>query len=334
MTLKRITFPLVLFLVLAGVASVTAAEKKGVNITKLDDRLKVEINGELFTELHFKDVPRPYFYPVIGPTGAGMTRNWPMKDVEGEDHDHVHHRGLWYAHFLVNGQDFWGETPKSAHIVHDKFVTVKSGKEVGIIKSKDNWVGTNGAVVLTDERTVRIYNRQSDRMLDFEITLKASNGEVVLGDEKDGAFATRVAESMRLVKKKEKGEKKAKPGEGHIVLSTGVVDDETWGKRADWCDYYGPVEGKTVGVAIFDHPENPRHPTWWHVRDYGLFAANPFGQHYFEKTTDTHSGDMTIPAGKSITFRYRIYWHLGNEKDARIAQLYQEYSAEPVQKSK
>ena len=83
-------------------------------------------------------------------------------------------------------------------------------------------------------------------------------------------MAVRLNEVMRLTHGKA-------AGTGHIVQSTGVRDGATWGKRAEWCDYYGPVEGQVVGIAIFDHPSNPAHPTWWHVRDYGLFAANPFG---------------------------------------------------------
>ena len=58
-----------------------ASPKAGVQITRLDDRLRVEINGQLFTEYFFKDVPRPYCYPLIGPGGVAMTRNWPMKDT-------------------------------------------------------------------------------------------------------------------------------------------------------------------------------------------------------------------------------------------------------------
>jgi Methane oxygenase PmoA len=146
-----------------------------------------------------------------------------------------------------------------------------------------------------------------------------------LGDEKDGTIATRVTETMRL-------KHKEGPGQGHIVMSTGVRDEETWGKRADWCYYYGPVSGgtngpETLGVAIFDHPGNPRHPTNWHVRDYGLFAANPFGLSFFERKPK-HAGDMTIAAGQSVTFRYRFYYHRGDEKEARVAEHYQKYAAE------
>ena len=132
----------------------------------------------------------------------------------------------------------------------------------------------------------------------------------------------RLAETMRLKPNKANAGKPT----GHIVQSTGVRDDATWGKRAEWCDYYGPVEGKIVGVAIFDHPTNPRHPTWWHVRDYGLFAANPFGKHDFESIKDDKTaGNLTVAAGKSITFRYRFYLHEGDEQQGKVAEKYQQY---------
>jgi len=78
-------------------------------------------------------------------------------------------------------------------------------------------------------------------------------------------------------------------------------------------------------VAIFDHPQNLKHPTWWHVRDYGLFAANPFGVHYFEGKAEG-TGDITIAVGESSTFRYRLYFHKGNDKEADVAEHYREYA--------
>ena len=131
-------------------------------------------------------------------------------------------------------------------------------------------------------------------------------------------MAIRLAETMRL---------KGKVGHGHIINSNGVRDGDTWGKRADWCDYYAPREGKTYGVAIFDHPQNLRHPTWWMARDYGLFAANPFGQHDFEGRKDEpHLGDYTVPAGGTLTLRYRFYFHTGDPDAAQVAERYAEYA--------
>jgi hypothetical protein len=303
-------------------AEETASESAGVQITELTNRLRVEINGRLFTEYCFKDVPRPYCYPLIGPGQAPMTRNWPMKNLPDESRDHPHHRSLWFAHGEVNGQDFWSEQKSFGKIVHEKFTQVKSGKDSGLISSLNNWIAANGTLICTDNRTLHFYASgpgvgQDERLFDFEITIHAPDREVTFGDTKEGTMAVRLAETMRL---------KGNGGQGHIINSAGDRDDSTWGKRADWCDYYGPVDGKTVGMAIFDHPANPRHPTWWHVRDYGLFAANPFGRHDFEKLSDKSAGNLVIPAGQSITFRYRFYLHHGDEKEGRVAEMYQQYA--------
>jgi hypothetical protein len=324
MKLCQTLFILGLFIVGPRQTSVSgqdAPASQGVQISKSDATLRIEIGGKLFTEYHFKDVPKPYYYPLLGPGELAMTRKWPMENPPGEEHDHKHHRSLWYGHQSVDGLDFWDEEPKACKTVHTGFQEIKSGPQVGIIKSTDNWVAQDGTVVCTDERTFRVYNRPDDqRLFDFDITLHApADKDVVFGDNKDGTMAMRVAESMRLMHDKNQ------PGQGHIVLSTGLRDQETWGQRADWCDYYGPVDGKTVGIAIFDHPSNPRHPTWWHVRDYGLFAANPYGVHDFEKKPKG-AGDLTIPAGKSLTYRYRFYIHQGTEQDAQVAQHYSDYS--------
>jgi hypothetical protein len=96
---------------------------------------------------------------------------------------------------------------------------------------------------------------------------------------------------------------------------------DTWGKASPWMDYFGTLEGEKLGVAILDHPGNPKHPTYWHCRDYGLFAANQFGEHDFfrDKTKD---GGVTLEPGKSLRFRYRVIVHQGDTKEAKIAEAY------------
>lgn len=293
----------------------------GVNIAEQDGKLVIEIGAHPFAEYHYQNVPKPFLYPLLGPGGVPMTRNWPMADVPGEDHDHKHHRSLWYAHGDVNGHDFWSESDKAGKTVHQKFSLIQSGPEVGIIRSENKLIASSGQIIGSDERTFRFYNRSDQPLFDFEITIRATEGPLTFGDTKEGTMAIRVAESMRLKAPKNQ------PGQGHIVNSEGVRDGATWGKRAKWCDYYGPVGEKIVGIAIFDHPDNPRHPTWWHVRDYGLFAANPFGVHDFEKKP-AGTGNLTVPLGAKVTFKYRFYLHDGDEKEADVAGQYQRYVEE------
>ena len=301
-------------------AQTAGPSTKKVSIDEVDGKLKVEINGRLFTEYNYQDVPRPFFYPVIGPTGVPIIRHWPMKEGKDEATDHKHHRSLWFTHGEVNGHDFWSEGGRSGKIVHEKFDKITSGRDVGIIQSRNKWVARDGKVVCTDTRTQRFYNRPDGQMMDFEITFHASQGKVVLGDTKEGSMAIRLAPTMRV---------EGKVAKGHIINSEGNRDGAAWGKRAAWCDYYGPVNGDIVGVAIFDHPSNPKHPTWWHVRTYGLFAANPFGVHNFE-SKPKGTGDITIQAGESLTFRYRFYFHKGDAKQAQVAKHYREYAKKPL----
>jgi hypothetical protein len=310
---KRVVFSAIFFGF--ALAATYGQTKQPVQITQEADKLRIEINGEPFADYVFKGYAKPFLYPILGPGGAPMTRNWPMKEAPNEEHDHPHHKSFWWGHGNMNGVDFWSE---GGNTVHEKFSEVHSGK-IGLIKSTDKYVTKDGKVVCTDARTMRIYpGEKSVRMFDFEITVYASNGELKFGDTKEGTMALRLNETMRL---------KGKVGKGHIVNSEGVRDGDTWGKRAKWVDYYGPADDKEVGIAIFDHPSNPRHPTWWHVRDYGLFAANPFGLHDFEKK-EPNAGELVVPAGKSITFKYRFYIHEGDEKSGAVEQAYERYIKE------
>ena len=320
-TLVRLVMVLSLALAAAPLAAAPSTSS-GVQITRLEDRLRIEINGQPFTEYHFQGSSRPFLYPILGPGGRAMTRNWPMKEVAGEEWDHPHHRSFWYAHGDINGHDFWSESSRAGKTVHEEFTEIRSGPDIGIIKSKNRLVANDGTIVATDERTLRFHSRTDARLFDFEITIHASHGDLTFGDTKEGTMALRLAETMRLTPNKDNVGKPT----GHIVNSEGQRDGSTWGKRAKWVDYHGPVDGQIVGVAIFDHPQNPRHPTWWHVRDYGLFAANPFGVHDFEKKP-AGTGDLELESGGNLTFRYRFYLHEGDEKTARVAEHYQEYAS-------
>src|ERR1039457_5245733 len=114
---------------------------------------------------------------------------------------------------------------------------------------------------------------------------------------------------------------------GRMVNAEGKeTEKNVWGQRSPWVDYDGPVDGRTVGVAIFDNPGNPRRPTYWHARAYGLFAANIFGVRDFtgDKSRD---GSMTVERGQVIRFRYRVVVHEGDVRAAQIAGLYRQYAA-------
>jgi hypothetical protein len=296
---------------------VSAAE---VTITKADGKAIVKVDGDLFTEYVFEGHSKPILYPIIGPTGVEMTRNYPMKeDVDNEARDHPHHKSLWFTHDDVNGVQFWMEYPSSRFSKQPGKI-VQTAIKVGgdTIRTENSWTAPNGDVVCRDARTLRFGTTDAGRFIDFEIVISASEGDVTFGDTKEGTMGIRTHPLLRLTADEKRGNHTAK---GNAVNSEGVEGKEIWGKRAKWVDYWAPIEGETIGIAIFDHPENPRHPTWWHARTYGLVAANPFGVHDFEKKPDG-TGDMKIEAGDSKTFRYRFLFHRGDVEEAKIPDQY------------
>jgi hypothetical protein len=295
-----------------------ALERDGANV-------KVLVDGHLFTEYVSDQATKPYYYPVIGPTGVPITRHHPMKAVEGEEKDHNHQRSLWFSHMNVNGNDFWSSDPLNRIKKNDGKIketakkTLVAGPVLGRIRTTDDWIGPDGKRVCDDERVVTIYDTESARVLDFDITIKASDTPVTFFDNKDGMFGLRVATSMDVRHEKVKGQ-------GKVTNAEGITDDQAWGKASSWVDYVGPVEGQIVGVAMLNHPESFRYPTTWHVRSYGLFAANPFGWHDFGMKK---SGDHTIPGGESIRFRYRVIFHKGDTASANLGVAFQGYAHQP-----
>jgi hypothetical protein len=290
-------------------------------IVEKPGRIEMTIQGKLFTAYNFpSDLPRPFIHPVIGPYGGFVTRGFPMiPDAAGEVKDHPHHRSVWVAHGDVNGVDNWSEEKGHGRTIHREFEAMRSGPVMSEIVALGDWVSRSGERVLSEKRTMRVYNTpEIQRIMDVDVELVPTSGDVTFGDTKEGGIiSVRVASSMDV----ERG--------GKIQNSYGGINEsETWGKRAHWCDYSGPVEGKWVGIAVFDHTRNFRHPVYWHVRDYGLMTANPFGISYF--TDDpSNKGTHVLRTGDKLSFRYRLFIHGGDADEANLTERYHDYVNPP-----
>ncbi len=276
----------------------------------------VKIGGQPFAEYLVRSGSKPIVWPIIGPTGKPMTRAYPMGSGKHETKDHVHQRSLWFTHGSVNGIDFWGETPagKVGTIRHREFLKVESGRQA-VIVTRNDWLGPTGSKVCEDRRSLAFGADGGSRRIDFDITLRATEGPVRFGDTKEGTFGIRVAETLSV---------DAKQG-GRIINSHGQTDAAAWGKPAAWVDYHGPIDGQTVGIAVLNHPSSFRYPTGWHVRPYGLFAANPFAQLSF-RGIETKQTSYTLASGGELTLRYRVLLHLGDEKEGKVGEAFAAYA--------
>jgi hypothetical protein len=276
----------------------------------------VKIDGQLFTEYLVQSGNKPILWPIIGPTGKPMTRDYPMRDRPGETKDHPHHRSLWFTYGNVGGVDFWADEPGAGTIKHLEFTKVAGGKPA-VIATRNAWLAPDGRKICEDRRVLRFDTDGDARWIDFDIAIEATDGPVDFGDTKEGAFGVRVAESLRV---------DAHRG-GQIVNSRGQADAATWGQPAEWVDYHGPINGQTVGIAILNHPTSFHFPTRWHVRTYGLFAANPFGTHEYDGGKPGGVA-CTLPAGQSATLRYRVLLHRDNQVAGKVAEAFSTYAKE------
>ncbi len=325
-------------LLVTSLLACTLAARGEITIEPSDAGAVVKVDGQLFTEYVKLSNSKPILYPIIGPTGQKMTRDYPMvKDSENEEHDHPHHRSFWFTHMEVNGWNFWAEDSSFDHQKdeakrnlekkklgfqkHREFTKLEGGKDKGVIHAITDWIAGDGSKQLEDERRITFSATQDARIIDFDIDLKATEGDVEWGDNKDGVFGIRVASSMDV---KHKSVKNAEPG--RIINSNGLTDVDAWGKSATWVDYQGKVAGELLGIAILDHPSSFRHPTTWHVRDYGLFCANAFGLQDFNK--ENPEGKHLQKKGEVLKFRFRVITHKGDEKAAKIAEAFAAYAAE------
>jgi hypothetical protein len=296
-----------------------------VNLTRHGDRIEVLIGGRPFSTFHFEPaVAKPYLSPLRSAQGTVVTRAFPMiTNLPDEDHDEPHQRAMYFAHGDIDGFDFWGEAafPRwSRHriatfgrTVFRKLDDMHDGSEAGTLSAEFDLTTPEGKVIGSETQAYSFRGDERSRIIDCVFTIIADHGRLRIGDTKEGTFAIRVVKALESP-------------QGHMVNSKGAAGEKAiWGKRADWVDFYGLVEGEEVGIAVFDHPENLRHPTYWHARAYGLLAANPFGLKEF--THDRHQdGSYAIQAGGSLTLRYRVLIHEGDFEQAGVAEAYRRYA--------
>ena len=305
-----------------------------VTLTKGPDQIAVEIDGKPFTVFYIAgaELNRPYLHPLRSASGKIVNRSFPAGQLPGETTDHPHHAGLFYGHGDVNGYNYWAiqnvATPTSkasatmGRIVLEEVASVESGKESGSVSVVLTWLKPDGAPLLTETRRTTFYAHPELRIIDFDFDFAAIE-TVVFRDTKEGTFAMRMASVL--------DEPPLKPRPGGLTRTGTLVNAQggegernVWGKRSEWVDYSGQLEGEKVGVVMMDHPGNPRHPTYWHSRGYGLHSINPFGVSDF-LNDKTQNGSLTLEPRQHVRFRYRVVIHPG-VSPARIAELYKQFA--------
>lgn len=321
---------------------------------------EIRVKGALVTTYHEDLEGTPGFFPLLTPQEVELTRQFPIgpaRTFEKEDHDH--HRSFWFTHGTVNGLDFWdnGDQPHIGEVVQ-RSVQFETRGDALILTTHNDWLSRDGNRILRDIRRFRFSLHHGDTLIDATMEMIADNGEVTLGDTKEGSFGVRVAGTMKVDAKKID----RRLG-GQIVNAEGLKDAQAWSQKSDWVDYSGPLLPKSYtnaipkggirgisesnaggmaaqtaeqllsqtlplgGITMMYHPQNPLAECRWHVRTYGLFAANPFARQHFG--LPEYEG-VTIRDGERLTLDFRIVLHDGPFNEERARVHFDDYKSIPL----
>jgi hypothetical protein len=318
----------------APAAPTSQAKPAAVTLVRNEAQQRVEVlvDGQPFTTYRWTaDVKKPVLFPIHAEGGGLVTRGWPLEPRPDEATDHRHHVGYWFNYGDVNGVDFWGHsqsakpdpTPETAKksnkgtVVHKAIRFARTSGARGELGVSADWVAPDGSVLLREETTFTFLATHGQRVIDRSTTLTAASGPVDMPDNKEGTLGLRVGRALEHA-----GDKNPQ-GTGRYRSSEGIEGEAVWGTRGRWMMLTGALSPEApVTIAILDHPKNPGHPTYWHARPWGLFAANPLGQKALSKGKETLG--FKLAKGQSATFSYRL---LILSRPATPAEMQSEWTA-------
>jgi hypothetical protein len=289
--------------------------------------------------------PKPFLYPVLAPGNVPVTRGYPIEPgTPGGSNDHPHHKSVWFCHGDVipegvdlkiknsdkngKGVDFWSETKdKDGTKRYGQMTCVKIGEPKTIAKNhisvetQNEWYTPDGVKILDEVRVIHYLDLPEGRLFAFDIVLKATVCPIRFGDTKEGSFGIRTHDQLRPT---EKTGATVTTAEGKVIAPPAKDNLVIWGQPSEWVDYSGTVDGKAVGITVFDHPSNPKAS--WHARAYGLNAANPFGRELSGFPSQKGKTELLkIEKDGELKLNYGVYAHTGDAKTSKVAEVYEAF---------
>jgi hypothetical protein len=297
-----------------GFGGMTAATPPPVAFRHEPGVLHIDIGGRLFADYIYADqqITRPHFAHVHTPAGIRVTRNHPPE--AGKDlMDHAKmHPGIWMAFGDLSQNDYWR---LKAKVEHEMFITPpEGGSGKGRFAVRNYYLRSGTADrIAAEEASYTILAIPEGYLLIWDSTF-APYGEtqsIAFGDQEEMGLGfrlqSRLAEQFGGVMTDSEGRAGAK---------------QIWGTQADWLDYSGTLDGKWIGITVMPDPANFRR-SWYHARDYGFTAANPFGR---EAMKAGPKSEVVVKKGDKLRLRYGVLVHSGNKKgEPSVAAAYKRF---------
>ena len=274
-----------------------------VTAERTGDRIEIRAGGNLLTSYILSEHEKyPFFFPVNGPSGAGVTS---MRNA-----NYPHHSSLFFGCDRVNGGNYWQEGLERGQIVSLRADILETGGDRVVIENENIWKRPGAMAPIRDLRTITVTvpSREMYR-IDFEITMEMLL-DVTIEKTNHSLLSVRMDPDLAVI------------NGGILVNAEGETGEkETFGKSSPWMDYHGIRMGKTEGIAILQHPSNEWYPAPWFTRDYGFFSPTPM---YWP----ANGQNTVLQKGQKVHLRYRVLVHAGDHREAGIAEQFEKYRNE------
>jgi hypothetical protein len=276
-----------------------------------DQQVAFVVDGQERTRWHFSpQYPRPFLYPLRGPSGASLTR---MGHPGAANHDH--HRSVWFAHQKMLGIDFWSDNT-AARIRQLAWQVYRDGDDEAVMAVELGWFDGHDPQELLRQQliiAVRSGDRSAETLIELQSGFQPVAEQLEFGQTNFGFLAVRVAKHIS-----------AHFGGGRLTGSEGAVGEAgNFGKAARWMDYSGPAppgsKPSDEGITYFDHPSNPQHPVQWHVRDDGWMGASV-----------CMSRPHVTRRDQPLMVRYLLHVHAGPVDAARADATFEQFARAPA----
>lgn len=272
-----------------------------------DHQAAFQIDGGERLRWHYgPNYPRPFFYPLLGPSGSSLTR---MGHPGAPDHEH--HRSLWFAHYKVLGINFWNDLT-TARIRQKQWLCYQDGDEEAVLATLLGWYDGHDPKELLEQELIAGVRPGPDgeTFLELQATFRPRAESLEFEKTNFGFLAVRVAKNLSEYF-----------GGGRLTSSEGATGEKAiFGKPARWMDYSGPVpKGGMEGITFMDHPGNPGHPVPWHVREDGWMGA-----------AVCLEGPVKTTRGQPLVLRYLLHAHAGALDATRAEAVAKEFAGRPA----
>lgn len=271
-----------------------------------DDQVSFVVHGRERVRWHFGGKhPRPFFYPLVGPSGAALTRMGHPGDPS-----HDHHRSIWFGHEKVSGVNFWSNGAPG-QIRQIQWLAYQSGDSEAVMAVRLGWLDGHDPKELMIQDLVAAVSPHENggTLLELHSTFTPTSETLELGQTNFGLLGVRVAESISV-----------HFGGGTLTGADRKTGErELFGQPNLWMDYSGPTGDDVVeGITFVDHPSNAGQPAKWQVREDGWMGPSL-----------CRDGVVQTTRGRPLVVRYLLHAHGGPLDSERAQGIARDFAARP-----